>query len=257
VPAGTLSSGASGDSRRSKRRIQGEEDGVKEPQTLVELLRLLERSGELRGLARDCGLSVRELRRRLAGWRVELESDDGGPRNRDEDGETRGDKPAARVADSERWPELPSARDVKGNPLPATGSRILVVRTDGASKGNPGPAAIGAVFSQADGPELCGLAERIGRATNNVAEYTAVVRALELCLAWGVGNVELRVDSELVARQLQGVYRVKSPSLRPLYQRVVFLARSLASFSVKHVPREQNAHADHLANAALKVPPQR
>jgi len=125
------------------------------------------------------------------------------------------------------------------------------IRTDGASRGNPGPAAIGIVFGQADGPDLCVHSEAIGRATNNVAEYRAVVTALEHCRRWGVGRVQLLMDSELIVRQLRGVYRVKSPDLRPHYQQVVFLSRDLDEFRVRHVRRDENGHADALANRAL------
>ena len=128
---------------------------------------------------------------------------------------------------------------------------MLEIFTDGASRGNPGPAAIGIVFRGKGGADLASHWESIGRATNNVAEYRAVVTALEFCQRWGVKRVHLKMDSELIVRQLLGVYRVKSPELRPLYQQVVFLSRGLADFQVTHIRREQNAHADALANRAL------
>jgi ribonuclease HI len=149
------------------------------------------------------------------------------------------------------WPELTAAAGLKENPLPVEGEQVLEAWTDGASRGNPGPAAIGIVFRQKDGPALATDAEAIGRATNNEAEYRAVIRALEHCQRWRVEKLDLYVDSELVARQLRGLYRVKSPSLRPLYQQAAHLARGLRQFRVRHVPRERNRHADHLANSAL------
>ena len=149
------------------------------------------------------------------------------------------------------WPDLPLAADLDTSPLPTAGSRVLLVHTDGASRGNPGPASIGVVFTQLDGPALCGHSEAIGRATNNVAEYRAVVTALEHCRRWRVKRVHLRMDSELIVRQLAGTYRVKSPDLRPLYQQVVFLTKDLQEFRVSHIKRALNAHADHLANLAL------
>ena len=88
-------------------------------------------------------------------------------------------------------------------------------------------------------------------ATNNVAEYRAVVAALEHCQRWQVKRVHLYMDSELIVRQLHGVYRVKSPDLRPLFQQASFLAKGLKEFKVKHVKRALNAHADALANKAL------
>ncbi|MFO7653834.1 MAG: ribonuclease HI family protein [Candidatus Krumholzibacteriia bacterium] len=226
---------------------------LQEPQTLAELLRALERSDDLRSLARECGLTARELRRRLAVWRRDLAADDqraGSGRDAGEGASS--DVAPAPAGTADPWPELPDADALATSPLPGSGSRILAIHTDGASKGNPGPAAIGAVFRQKDGPLLCGLSRAIGHATNNSAEYRAVIAALELCSRWKVRRVHLHVDSELVARQLQGQYRVKSVDLRPLYQRVVHLARDLQVFRVQHVPREQNAHADHLANLALR-----
>ncbi|PID81676.1 RNase H [bacterium DOLJORAL78_65_58] len=210
------------------------------PKTLTDLLRALERSGDLRSLARECGLSVRELRRRLAIWRRELAQEAEQPGTA-----------AARATVADTWPQLPSAAHLKGNPLPKDGSRIMEIFTDGASRGNPGPAAIGIVFRQRNGPNLAEHSEAIGRATNNVAEYQAVVTALEHARRWKVKKVHLFLDSELITRQLTGVYRVKSPDLRPLFQQVVFLSRGLTEFQVRHVKRRQNAHADALANKAL------
>lgn len=240
-----------------------------DPQTLTDLLRTLERSGDLRTLARECGLSVRELRRRLAIWRRELaaehEAEDleaGGPatggtavrlgRSGAEPGDfgDDGERPAAAGPD-DRFPALVAAGTLTRSPLPSRGRPVMEVFTDGASRGNPGPAAIGIVFRRAGGEDLAEHAEAIGRATNNMAEYRAVVAALEFCQRWGVRRVHLNLDSELIVRQLLGVYRVKSPELRPLYQQVVFLSRALSQFEVTHVRREQNAHADALANRAL------
>jgi ribonuclease HI len=221
-------------------------DSEKKPENLNELLRTLERTSDLRSLARDCGLSVRELRRRLSIWRRELGQDDGG-----DAAPTARTRAKAGQASGDDWPDLPAAGDLDTSPLPATGSRVLLVHTDGASRGNPGPAAIGVVFAQKGGPELCVHSEAIGRATNNVAEYRAVVAALEHCRRWKVKRVHLRLDSELIVRQLTGTYRVKSPDLRPLYQQVVFLSRDLKEFQVAHVKRALNAHADHQANLAL------
>ena len=219
------------------------------PETLVDLLRTLERSSDLRSLARECGVTVRELRRRLAVWRRELVHEGDGGATKPAKGRR---KPAAdRSAAQKQWPDLVDATTLDKSPLPARGSRVLEIRCDGASRGNPGPAAVGAVFSQKDGPTLCALSLAIGKTTNNVAEYRAVVAALELCSQWRVARVQLFLDSELVVRQINGVYRVKSPDLRPLYQRVMFLARGLTAFQVRHIPRAQNSHADYMANLAL------
>ena len=222
----------------------------KNPETLADLLRTLERSGELRSLARECGLSVRELRRRLAIWRREIKNDT------DEEGAvpmpgpvSKGAKAAVRK--SADWPELPAAVDLAGNPLPDEGSDVLEIFTDGASRGNPGPAAVGVVFRQKGGPDLAEHHATIGKATNNVAEYKAVVCALEHVVRWKVKRVHLFMDSDLIVRQLTGVYRVKSPDLRPLFQQAVFLSKSLREFRVKHIKRARNGHADALANTAL------
>jgi ribonuclease HI len=226
----------------------------KQPVTLGDLLNALERSKDLRYLARECGLTVRELRRRLARWRREIQVDAGTEPGGHQDLKEK--KPSSELGGkggSNSWPELPLAAELKTSPLPRKGSRVLTAWTDGASKGNPGPAAIGIVFGQKDGPALCTHFEAIGRATNNVAEYRGVIRALEFCRDWRVRRLILHLDSELIARQLTGVYRVKSQDLRPLYQQVLFLARDLQMFRVVHVPRQQNGHADALANQALSA----
>ena len=103
----------------------------------------------------------------------------------------------------------------------------LVVHVDGGARGNPGPAAIGVVVSHPDGSVVDEVAERIGVATNNVAEYRAVLRGIELVAALGAREIELVGDSELVARQLTGAYKVKHPAMRPLYLRGGRRARRL------------------------------
>jgi len=135
--------------------------------------------------------------------------------------------------------------------MPAEGSDILEIFTDGASRGNPGPASIGVLFRQKDGPDLAEFCDSIGLATNNVAEYRAAVAALEICRDWQVKKVHLFMDSELIVRQIHGTYRVKSPDLRPLYQQVQFLIKELKDFKVTYVKRALNSHADSLANKAL------
>lgn len=228
-----------------------------QPETLTELLRTLERSGELRSLARECGLSVRELRRRLAIWRRELISTDDVAEEvpaPSAEGGSKAAKPKVskgKTKATAEWPELTSASAIATNPLPDDGSDILEIFTDGASRGNPGPASVGVVFRQKSGPELAEYYETIGKATNNVAEYKAVVAALEHARRWKVSRVHLFMDSELIVRQLHGAYRVKSPDLRPLFQQTVFLSKELREFKVKHIKRAQNAHADALANKAL------
>jgi ribonuclease HI len=126
-----------------------------------------------------------------------------------------------------------------------------IVYADGASRGNPGPAAIGAVIYDPQGRELHRLSQRIGRATNNVAEYRAAIAALEAALALGVSRVELRMDSELVVRQLGGRYRVRNPALKKLFARLQELRWRFEALEAASVPREENRLADKLANQAL------
>ena len=127
----------------------------------------------------------------------------------------------------------------------------LVIHVDGGARGNPGPAAIGIVVSDPDGEVVEEIAEPIGVATNNVAEYRAVLRALERAAALGATELELIGDSELVARQLTGAYKVKHPSLKPLHAQASSALSGFDRWSIRSVPRAQNARADALVNAAL------
>jgi ribonuclease HI len=131
----------------------------------------------------------------------------------------------------------------------------LIIHVDGGARGNPGPAAIGAVVSTPDGDVLDEASERIGETTNNVAEYRALLLGLERARALGATEVEVINDSELVARQLQGAYKVKHAGLRQLYDQAMEALERFERWSVRSVPREQNAHADRLVNAALDAPP--
>jgi len=129
------------------------------------------------------------------------------------------------------------------------------VYTDGASRGNPGPASIGAVVYNASGDEVHTVSRRLGRATNNEAEYQAVIAGLEAALGLGGGSVDLRMDSQLIVRQLEFRYRVRNARLRPFFERIVELKRQFDAFTVTHVRREQNKRADQLANLALDSVP--
>jgi ribonuclease HI len=126
-----------------------------------------------------------------------------------------------------------------------------VVYADGASRGNPGPAAIGAAIFDDKNRECHRISETIGRATNNEAEYRAAIAGLEAALALGARDVELRMDSELVVRQLEGRYRVRNPGLKRLFARTKDLRWRFASFRAVAVPRAENPLADKLANDAL------
>jgi ribonuclease HI len=125
------------------------------------------------------------------------------------------------------------------------------VRTDGASRGNPGPAAIGVAIEDAEGREIASHSEAIGTTTNNVAEYRAVVQGLTMLAGLGASRAEFLLDSELVVRQLNGQYRVKDPKMAVLYAQVRRLAARLGQITFRHIPRHENQRADQLANEAL------
>ena len=127
----------------------------------------------------------------------------------------------------------------------------ITIHTDGAARGNPGPAAIGVTLHDEKGKLLDRISERIGVATNNVAEYKAVIAGLEKALKLGAKPVKLVSDSELVVRQINGRYKVKNAGIIPLYNEVVKLAGRLEKFTASNVRRGQNAAADGLANEAL------
>lgn len=127
----------------------------------------------------------------------------------------------------------------------------LTVNVDGGARGNPGPAAIGVVLSDGDGGVVAEHAERIGRATNNVAEYKALLAGIELAAEHGATELDIRGDSELVVRQVEGRYKVKDATMRELHTEVKRALQGFESWSIRHVRREQNAEADRLVNLAL------
>jgi len=127
----------------------------------------------------------------------------------------------------------------------------MAINADGASRGNPGPAAIGATIKDEQGGLIARISRPIGRATNNQAEYRAVIAALHEAVRLGAQKVDIRLDSELVVRQLSGRYRVKNATLKALYQEAKGLLELLETVTIRHVPREQNREADRLANMAL------
>ncbi|MHB8869306.1 MAG: Nif3-like dinuclear metal center hexameric protein [Thermoleophilia bacterium] len=131
------------------------------------------------------------------------------------------------------------------------GERVYLLHTDGASRGNPGPGAIGVVLEDEDGNVLEELGARIGTATNNQAEYQALLTGLETALDRGVSRVRVLSDSELLVRQLRQEYKVKNEQLKELYLQARSLIQRFERVEIKHVSRDQNARADELANAAL------
>jgi len=128
----------------------------------------------------------------------------------------------------------------------------LVIHTDGASRGNPGPAAIGATIKDKQGRLIASISQRIGETTNNQAEYRAVIAGLERALKLGARQAQIYSDSQLVVRQINGQYRVKKASLKPLHQKVTQLTSRLNEFTIKHIARQQNSEADKLAKRALR-----
>ena len=144
---------------------------------------------------------------------------------------------------------------LRANPVPALKDILrvnkVIICTDGAARGNPGPAAIGATIKDAEDNLHASISHCIGISTNNQAEYKAIIAALEKAISLGARHVELKTDSELAVKQINGRYRVKNTSLRPLYQKVVQLIGSLEGFTIAYIPREQNREADNLANKAL------
>jgi ribonuclease HI len=131
-----------------------------------------------------------------------------------------------------------------------TPARRLILHIDGGAAPNPGPAAIGVVIHDADGNLVEEIAERIGIASNNVAEYRALLRGLERARELGASELEVINDSELVAHQINGVYKVKDAGLRALYDQARAAIAGFAAFSIRNVPRAENARADRLVNDA-------
>ena len=130
--------------------------------------------------------------------------------------------------------------------------RRLLIHTDGAARGNPGPAGAGAILRDAEtGEVVAELARYLGEQTNNIAEWSAVEAALLEARRLGARQVDLRMDSQLVARQISGHYRVKHAALKPIHRRVMDLLAGFDAYTVGHIPRELNRDADRLSNVAV------
>lgn len=143
-----------------------------------------------------------------------------------------------------RVPSLPE--------LPAVAEMVRMrVYSDGAARGNPGPAGAGAVLVEPNGQVVDRIGKFLGKQTNNFAEYMGLILGLERAKALGVKEVEVYADSELMIRQLGGRYQVKSPSLRPLYDKAVTLLNRFDRVKLVHVPREMNLAADEMSNRAI------
>ena len=129
--------------------------------------------------------------------------------------------------------------------------KYLIAHTDGGARGNPGPAGYGVVIHDAEGNKVAALSQFLGHQTNNFAEYQALIAALEYAVEHGPKALKVISDSELLVRQIKGIYRVKEPTLRDLHARASQLIRRLDWFDVEHVLRGHNREADELANAAM------
>src|SRR5580704_13525110 len=138
-------------------------------------------------------------------------------------------------------PEAPTARS----------EGAYTANIDGAARGNPGPAAYGVLVRRPDGKTHESLGKYIGRTTNNVAEYYALIAALDYAAASGIKRLRVFSDSQLIVNQIKGLYKVKHPDLRPLHERAKKQAAGLEAFIIQYIPREQNRDADAAANAAL------
>ncbi len=150
-----------------------------------------------------------------------------------------------------KTPPHASARLFSDSNPAAPPSGVYVANIDGASRGNPGPASYAVVMRDPNGKIILELGKKLGRDTNNVAEYYALLAALDYAASHNIHALRIRSDSELLVRQMQGRYKVKSPDLKPLYERASKLARQFEYFVVEHVRRESNREADALANLAL------
>src|SRR5205823_11173578 len=133
-------------------------------------------------------------------------------------------------------------------PLPPT---YLIAHTDGGARGNPGPAGYGVVIHDAQGNKVAALSQYLGHQTNNFAEYQALIGALEYAVAHRLKALKVISDSELMVRQIKGIYKVKDPTLRDLHGRASQLIRQLEWFEIEHVLRGKNREADELANTAM------
>ncbi|NQT48060.1 MAG: ribonuclease HI family protein [Chloroflexi bacterium] len=129
----------------------------------------------------------------------------------------------------------------------------LTVYVDGASRGNPGPAAIGAVIEDDEGAPKVKLSCYIGETTNNQAEYKALIMGIREAALLGAEYIDMKSDSELLVEQVRGNYKVRNANLKPLFQEVRQILREFKSFTITHIPRRENTAADALANEALDV----
>ena len=132
-------------------------------------------------------------------------------------------------------------------------SKKITLYTDGGSRGNPGPSGIGVIVLDSKKKKIKEVSRYIGLATNNIAEYSALVCGLEEASALGASDVVVFMDSELLAKQLSGEYRVKDGNIRPLFEKALGVLKNFNSFEIKHIDREKNKEADKLVNKAINL----
>ena len=142
-------------------------------------------------------------------------------------------------------------RDLSTEPSPEKDFQLNLY-IDGASKGNPGMAGAGVWMTNQEGKKLLGISRYLGHKTNNEAEYWALLIGLREAQRWGGGSIHIFTDSELIARQVKGVYRVKDSNLRGLHKEVMENLKAFSSFEIESIPREENREADRLANEAIR-----
>jgi len=158
--------------------------------------------------------------------------------------------PPRTPAGSDSQPLFPEDSGSRKPTEPSSAPQIVAF-VDGGARGNPGPAGYGAYIRDISGAPIAQLSEYLGIRTNNFAEYSALLAALEYAVAHGYRALKVVSDSELMVRQMTGQYRVNSPDLRPLYEKARSLVRKLDKFSIEQVLRAKNQHADRLANEAM------
>ncbi|OGX00329.1 MAG: hypothetical protein A3I73_03115 [Omnitrophica bacterium RIFCSPLOWO2_02_FULL_45_16] len=132
-------------------------------------------------------------------------------------------------------------------------NKRVEIYIDGGSRGNPGPAGIGVVILDERGKKIKDIAKYIGETTNNIAEYNALLYGLEEALIIRADEILINMDSELVAKQLSGDYRVKDSNIKPLFERALNMLKSFKGFEIKHIKREKNKEADKLVNKAINL----
>lgn len=132
-------------------------------------------------------------------------------------------------------------------------NKRLEIYIDGGARGNPGPAGVGVIVLDESGKKIKDVSKYIGEATNNIAEYSALLYGLEEALILRADEIKINLDSELVAKQITGEYRVKDQNLRPLFERALNMLKSFKNFEVNHIDRSKNKEADKLVNKAINL----